>query len=338
MRALALLGLLALPSFAQVTETITVERILIDARVTDSLGHPVLGLTRDDFRVSIDGKVTEIVSVDWIPESSAARTLAGIEEKTPQSVDDASTPGGRLLIYFFQTDFAREPSRVKGQLQLVKRAGEFVDWLDPEDRVAVFSFDSHLKFRLDFTNEKRDILQAMESSLLIDDPSPPRAAPMPSMARGLDREEMRRAATSEEALILVANALRRIQGPKSLVLFGWGLGEFGPRGVTMTHDYEIARRALESARVTIFALDMTIADYHSLELGLKTAAADTGGFYAKTDNFPRIAIERLQRTLSGHYELEVRKPATRAGGEHTIDVRVKRRGVTVLARNSYVDE
>ena len=40
----------------QYQEKITVERILIDARVTDSYGNPITGLKPANFRVRIDGK------------------------------------------------------------------------------------------------------------------------------------------------------------------------------------------------------------------------------------------------------------------------------------------
>jgi len=49
--------------------------------------------------------------------------------------------------------------------------------------------------------------------------------------------------------------------------------------------------------------------------------------------------DRLQKTLAGHYELEVRKPDTKFRGTHTIEVEVpSQRRATVLARSTYVDK
>jgi hypothetical protein len=161
---------------------------------------------------------------------------------------------------------------------------------------------------------------------------------MPSLAKRIDREEMRKAKDSEAALIILGNALRSIPGPKSLILFGWGLGRFVPGvGVRMDYKYGSARYVLEAARVTVFSMDFTQADAHSLAAGLGKAAEDTGGFYASTFRFPAIAVERLQHTLSGHYELEVRKPETKARGYHSIEVDVVKRRANVMARTSYVD-
>ena len=87
----------------------------------------------------------------------------------------------------------------------------------------------------------------------------------------------------------------------------------------------------------MFSLDFTQADAHSLSVGLGQVSGDTGGFYASTFRFPNIAIERLHKTLAGHYELEVRKPDTKIRGLHTIEVDVDRRGAEVMARSTYVD-
>ncbi|MGZ5474823.1 MAG: hypothetical protein ACXWG4_12775, partial [Thermoanaerobaculia bacterium] len=247
-------------------------------------------------------------------------------------------PRGRMFIYFVQTDFAREASRVRGHLKFMTFVEQMIEGLSEEDRVAIFSFDSHLKFRLDFTSEKRDILQAMRQAVLTDKPEWPPVVPNPSLSRRLDRNAMLGFTTSDEAFIHIANAARHIPGPKSMILFGWGLGKLAGGRVTMDTKYPIARRALEQARVTVFSLDTTDADYHDLEFGLGKAAKDTGGFYAKTHIFPQIALDRLQRTLAGHYELEVRRPAELRPGTHDIEVRVKRRGTHVMARSSFMDE
>jgi len=338
------IALLAIVLLAQVKEQITVERILIDARVTNDSGDPVLGLTRDDFRVKIDGKLAAVESAEWIPESALARDLASIDVDAPKKDEintslDQPTPRGRLLVFFFQTDFARTPSRAQGQQQILSMADQWLDWIEEDDRVAVFSFDSHLKFHLDFSGDKQRIRDAMERALYTDEPLPPRTVPMPSLAKRIDRDEMKKAGSSEAALIIVANALRSIPGPKSMILFGWGLGRFVYGvGVFMEPKYAGARYALERARVSVFSIDFTRADAHSLSAGLNKAAEDTGGFYASTFRFPHLALERLQRTLAGHYELEVRKPETKVKGAHTIEVDVpKRRSANVMARTGYVD-
>ncbi len=320
-------------------ETITVERIIVDARATLPSGEPILGLTAKDFDVRVDGVPARVESADWIPETAAAREIAGID-KPQVAVNesmDVPAPPGRLLIFFFQTDFARQQQRLQGQVKIMSYADQIIDSLEPEDRVAVFSYDSHLKFRLDFSDDKDQIRQAMRDALAIDDPPPPPVVPMPSLARRLDREEMKEVSSPERALFVVGNALRPIPGPKSLLLFGWGLGKLSGGRVSMGREYLIAKRSLESSRVSVFSIDITQADWHSLAVGLGQVSADTGGFYESSYLFPQLAVNRLERTLQGHYELEVRKPALKTTGVHTIEVNVARRGAVVLARSTYVD-
>jgi VWFA-related protein len=338
---LSLLPLAALAQEMRTGETITVERVLVDARVTTAAGDPILNLTKQDFIVKIDGKPAVVESVEWIPDSALARELAGLDERLPleepSALMDIPAPQGRLLVFFVQTDFGRHPTRVGGQMKFLSYVDQIIDGLDEADRVAVLSFDSHLKFRLDFSNDKDEIREAVRSALLIDNPQWPRIVPLPSLASRLKRDEMRRLTSSEQALLAIGNALLPIRGPKSMILLGWGLGERIGGRIVMPVDYTYAKRALESARVSVFALDISIADYHDLELGLGKAAADTGGFYAKTHIFPQLAVGRLQKTLEGHYELEVRKPGTSEPGVHTIDVQVRRRGAVVMARTTYED-
>ena len=329
MRLLALAVLLAgaAAANAQYGESITVARILIDVRVTALDGEPITGLAAGDFTVTIGGKRAEVESVTWVDDVTP-------RAETPSA---APAPRGRLLVMLVQTDFARHPTRTRGQLNFLRYADAMVGELAKEDRVAVLQFDSHLKFRLDFTSDKSAVRAALQQTILIDRPPPPPPVEAPSLASALDPERMRRAASPETALLLIANALRTIDGPKTLLLLGWGLGVRNPSGVRMRSSYIHARRSLEAARTSIFALDTTHADYHDLELGLRTAAEDTGGFYAKTHLFPQIAVDRLQRTLAGHYELELRRPRGLVPGTHDLDVRVKRRRVMVLAPTSWMD-
>ena len=339
--AVLLLMALATSALGQVQETITVERILVDVRVTDGTGEPMLNLTPTDFRVKIDGKPAKVESAEWIPETAAAREIAGLDkpEVQPNLTMDEPAPRGRLIVFFFQTDPAREPSRVPGQQRMIYFSDQMIDMIEPDDRVAVFSFDSHLKFHVDFTDDKPRIRNAFRDSLLTSEPAgKPPMVPMPSLASHLNADDMKKAASAETGLLVVANSLRNIPGPKSLILIGYGLGRFTSSGVKLGKDYIVARRALEAARVSVFSLDISEADYHSLEVGLGAVSEDTGGFYAKTHQFPQLAMDRLQRTLSGHYELEVRKPDTKIVGLHTIEVDVARRNAHVMSRTTYLDK
>jgi len=337
---IALCAVLAAP---QLQETITVSRVVVDARVTAYDGEPIADLAASDFDVRIDGKRAVVEAAEWIAETVGGsrlsvdggpaahhEALANSVHRQPPTANRQPFPG-RLVVLFVQTDFARNTLRTTGHMKFLQYADDLLDTFAAEDRIAVFSFDSHLKFRLDFSTDRDAIREALRETIFIDHPPPPPIAPQPSLATYLDRTAMRRAAQSETGLLLVANALRPMPGPKTILLLGWGLGERSAGGVSMRRQWNEARAALDAARTSLFALDTTDADYHDLEVGLIAAAEQTGGFYAKTHIFPRIAIERLQRTLSGHYELTLRTAPDLAIGTKDLSVRVKRRGATVLA-------
>jgi len=333
------LSLQSRPAAAQeirAQENITVARVIVDAHITDDHGEPIRNLGAADLRALIDGKPAAIESVDWVAETGPAREMLAVAE--PEKADEVDTPPpqGRLFVFFFQTDFQRAPSRIGGQMQFLPYAERFLESLEPEDRVAVLSFDSHLKFRLDFSRDPGKIRQAIRNALKIDDPPWPSLAYSPSLRSSLSEEAARQAASSEEALFLVGNALRPIPAPKSLILFGWGLGRLSNGQVVMSNYYDLARRTLESSRTTVFVMDISLADFHSLEVGLGKVAADTGGSYMKTHDFPTMALDRLERSLQGHYEIAVKKPADLKPGRHSIELRVpsKRRAV-ILARSGF---
>lgn len=321
------------PAFAQYQESITVVRALVEVRVTNLSGEPVLGLTTDDFEVRLGGERAIVESVEWIEGMSRRTRTAAAEPPRDQAAPDAQ---GGLYVMFIQTDFARNSVRVSGQMKFRHYAEEFIDSLAAEDRVAVFSFDSHLKFRCDFTSDKARVRKAITDSIRIDHPPPPPIVPNPALAPLLDRRAMRDAASHEEALLLLANALRGIEGRKAMVLTGWGLGELSAGAVVMDWRWPAAQQALAEARTPIFAIDTTEADYHDLAAGLRMGAESTGGFMTTSRHHPSQAITRLKHALAGAYELELRVPASLPRGAHTIDVRVKRRSVYVRAPSTIV--
>jgi len=316
-------------------EKIEVERIIVDARVTNDVGEPILGLQPRDFRIRIDGQPAEIESVDWISESrdveqfeDAAHVVNGAAPEPPKR--------GRLFVFFVQTDIGRYPGRVYGQMSINAALDKWLAFLEPEDQAAVFSFDSHLKFRLDFSGDRAAIDRTVKESLFIGEPPPPEPSKTWALSMLLDRKAMHDAARPEGALRIIGDALAKVPGPKSMILIGWGLGHKSNGMVLNDYGYEHAVLALQRARVTVFSID--VMGGHQLAYGLNTIARDTGGFYASSARFPAIAIHRLHHTLGGHYEIEVIKPQLKQHGFHQIAVDVPtQHRVTILARNVFAD-
>lgn len=311
-------------------ESVTVESVVVDARVVDDRGRPILGLGPSDFRVKVDGREVELQSATWMaggtPLPEAARPAA-LAAGVPLP------PPGRLILFVFQKDL--HPSRAPGLMQMLVRAREMTDGFSPDDRVAVASFDSRLRLWLDFTTDRARLRRVLEHSIIFGRHPLLNVEGSPSLAEHLDPTRAKNAATLESALLVLADALRPLPGTKSLALFGWGMGRWSPGvGVSLDSDYEEARRAMGEARVTVFALDVTNADSHTLEVGLQQVAEDTGGFYARTHVFSGQAMDRLEHALAGHYVLTFAKPDLRPG-DHALDVSLVGRKGNVLAKKAY---
>jgi VWFA-related protein len=351
-RAAAVFALLAAPAAAAAQdapetprrpegyrEEARVERVIVDAYVTGSDGEPMPDLDLSNFRLIVDGLRTPLESVEWIsaevpevPRLPEGDTLAG----APAPETD-SAPPGRLLILFFQTSFV--PSRLVGFLRMAIQAHRFVSELLPTDRVAVVSFDSHLKLRQDFTSDHAKIDKAIDKAIRTGPPPNPDPEADPVLARYFDFYGASKAVTPERALLLIARAAQPIPGAKSMLFFGWGFGTIGGLSgpiATEERDWFAAMRRVAAARISIFSLDVSDADYHTLETSLRVASDLTGGLYEKTHIFPRLAMDRVRRAISGRYQLVFRRPDG-PSGFHSIAVELVGRKGEITYRTYYED-
>ncbi len=308
-------------------EEIEVRISTVTVRVIDAAGRAIPDLGPADFKVSVGGEAAAVESVDWIAPSTERFSEEELAELARSGVTVPSP--GRLIVLFVQTDI--HPARAPGHLRLLPELRKLLETFHPDDQVAVVSFDSHLKLRLDFTRDLETVDDAVWRGIRTGREEEIAPGRFPSLARHLDFDAAKRAASPEEALRVVGDALLPLPGEKIMIYAGWGLGEYFAGTVTMTPDYDDARAALARARVTVFVLDVTQADYHSLEFGLETIAEDTGGTYEKTFRQPLQMTERLAHTLEGYYEIGFTVPET-VDGRGKVNVELVGRRGTVLLR------
>lgn len=311
------------------TERVEVARVLIDVRVLDDHGKAARDLEVGDFEVKIGGKAARLESVQWV-----AHTPEDPAPLDSSALDLASAHQGRLIVFVFQKSLER--SRIVGFMRMLISARGLLDTLTRRDRVAVLSFDSRLQIWLDFTNDFERVRRVFQRGILFERAPVVQERPGVSLIRRLDPERARRTYSIEAALRRIGEALEDLPGAKSIVLVGHGFGRMGLGGVVhMENEYDAMRDALQAARASVFSLDVTEADYHSLEAGLRLVAADTGGFFARTHIFHERALESLAGALAGHYVLFVEQPPL-DWGTHGIEVKLARRKGTVLANRTYV--
>ncbi len=339
---LAAAGLLAPAARAQepsrqgsVAAKATVEKVLVDAYVVGPHGGALTGLTAEDFLVRVGGEEVRVEDVEFVP---AARSE--LPPKPPEAAAEVPAeagipefPEGRLIVLFFQADFARV--RLKGQMRAANEMIGFLDRLLPTDRVAVLSYDSHLKLRLDFTNDRAAIHRALFDTLKIGGaPDPPPPNPFPSLAAHFDVNAARRAASVERGLLVTAQALQKIPGGKVMFFLGWGL-----RVDRVPRDWKwhaLAVNALQEARVNVFTLDVSDADWHTLETELMLLAETTGGTYAKTHIFTSQALDLAFRAIEGRYIVVFSRPEG-PPGRHALELTLRTKKGRVLARPFYDD-
>jgi VWFA-related protein len=311
----------------QYTEKVDVARVLVDVRAMDSHGRPLLGLVSSDFLVKIDGKPARVESAQWVTGA-----LTGVE-MDPAAVRTLSLrpPSGRLVVFLFQKSLER--SRITGFMRMLLNLRDFLDGFTPHDRLAVLSFDSRLRLWLDFTADMDRVREVLAKNLLFGGPAAANESDVSSFREALEAQRPDKSYSIESSLRVIADALEPLPGAKTVVLVGHG---FGRAGVMVENRYDETREALQRARASVFCLDVTDADYHSLEFGLQTVANDTGGFFERTHIFGRRALTRLAGALAAHYVLIVDKPQL-SRGAHRIQVKLRNHDGSVLARNGYVD-
>ena len=212
---LALAGLATLGLAAQQpqrVERVDVARVIVDVRVIDDTGRAVVGLDAADFDVRIDGQQVRVESAQWI-----GGAVPGSGRIPSTEVAGILEPGvrGRLVVFVVQKSMQRE--RLIGLLRILQESERLLTWLTPDDRVAVLSFDYHLKIWLDFTGDLDRVRTVLEEEVMFRKPAPIEPGPGLSLVSRLSQQVGRATYTIEDALRLLGHALEPLPGSKSVV-------------------------------------------------------------------------------------------------------------------------
>jgi VWFA-related protein len=173
------------------SETLTVERALVDVRVIGRDGHPVTGLGTANFSVTVDGHPAEITSVDWFDgldvraadaHPASARPTdafttdvhppdvgAGLREADGPPAAQTSSPSGApaspaagsLTVLFFQRSL--EPLRVSGLMRALPEARRYVAAMRPHDRIAILAHEYRLHLVSDFSSDRERLLALLDT-------------------------------------------------------------------------------------------------------------------------------------------------------------------------------
>jgi len=306
-----MIALLAFQDRPEVTESIRVQRTIIEVRVVDRSGAPVPGLEAEDFLLTRRGEPVEIISCQWVDavfEGAVTEPREGelFEEETEPDPyadevfweeDPFQDVEGRIIVYFFQK--AGSADLGKHLVRMLRYARDNLENLHENDYVAVFSFDTSLRMNLDLSRDREAASRAFDDAVTRDEGLPFGIGDHPSIGAFIPRLEADQVNHTAPALITIASALARLPGHKTMIFLGQGftnatgeVGNFGP-----------AIDALRIADTPVFVLDANNADRHSRETMLLELADKTGGFYYRMYKAPQNAFPRIERAIAGYYEL-----------------------------------
>jgi VWFA-related protein len=295
-----------------------VELVVVPVTVKDSQGNLVHDVRQSEFRVFEDNVEQELqlFSTDTFPLS----VVVLIDNSLPQRVSQEVEQSARAIAAGF---------------------GEF-------DEVSLALFEAYYEPVLDFTadnNKFYDTLKRLKlGGYFPGQGSPAMTSPAPRVNAGPPLDPRvptqiprtnRRAKNLYDALYAAAEQLRTRarERRKIILLISDGVG---PRGETF--DYDAALKQLLSSDVSVYAIGVGDARLNLFGNVLAKFARATGGdiLYAGSRSeleslYPLVTEQaRTQYTLA-----YVPKGDNRALSYHSIEVRVRRPNLTLLAREGY---
>jgi VWFA-related protein len=332
----------------------SVTLVQMDAFVTDANGVPVTGLTADDFEIRERGEPRDIVT---FAETNLAMPPAGGIPPALAEPDVASNEHPALRRYFIALDEVA-PERALRARHILRKF--LTEQIGATDVVAIgLTGRGPANSGQDFTRNTRLLLGALErftggfpSDLPTDGGTMSIGASPVTSSRARQISASLRALTESLAampgrkvVILVTEALGGTKPDETIGLNAYAVTDY--RGGAMTpaeNDFHAAIAAATRGNVTIYPIDPRGLDpdgggLHSMEIRADLAAlADvTGGFSLANSNSFETAFARIVRENSSHYTIGFASEYTRRDGRFvTVDVRVRRPGLEVRARNGYV--
>ena len=324
----------------QFGEKVDVNVVLVDAIVTDATGHQILGLDKDDFVVTENGQPQKIESIDYFTNR---KLLNAQEQNAAFKVERVREE--RYFVFFFDKP---EQGQLYDRLRLARDAAKkFVDTeMLPADQVAIVAHDVRLKVFSDFTNDKRQLHQALDDVMLfgLGLKKPDVATPNSILGAVNGHAMMSKSGTVYEALNVLADSLRPIKARKNLILFSPGIVEPGEEvrnGLILSRSryYDPMIHALNAANVTVYSMNLQqdAPEEPVFHQTLQSIAADTNGEYFRHNVSFTSPVKHVEQTNNGYYLISYytnRPKGTK--GYQKVQVALKNPEFKVKAREGYV--
>jgi VWFA-related protein len=362
--------------------TVGVDVVAVDVNVVDDRGNPYRGLGLEDFKVTVDGRPRKLVTVEYVDLSPDARPVRPAPKGELEYSTNEGVASGRLVVLVVD----RNNIRVGGGRAALQSATKLLDSLDPNDKVSVIGIPAPSP-SVDFTTDRAKAYKALLSmpgrgrffsqrfglaeaeAVEAGDPMR-RQVIIDRECAGLQQAELlfcirsveieatdlimeyrQQSRASLNALRGLLNALRAIEGPKTLVLVAEGLGTEDIKRGNISDIRDLATAAA-NAHVSIYILQLDPSpvdvtqqriiasegeDRNAHRNGLDVLAGMSRGTVFRVVAGADYAFERIGRELSGYYLLGFEpEEGDRDGKGHGLKVQVARRGVSVRLRDRVI--
>jgi VWFA-related protein len=353
----AVIAVLSLPlTAAQQTPTFrgAADLVTVDVILTDKTGQPIRDLTPADLALRIDDVPREIRTLQFV-KFETLPPPASRPERAPKVPSLAAPPAygsnesadaGRNVFLIFDTE-----SIAQGDERLAREAArKFLDRLGPRDRVALVTLPAG-RVEADLTTSRTRISQALND---VTGHEPPRQD-----VRGVWCEVLAMARQTLLGVTTVIDGLKRLDGPKTVILVSGGLPPAGfmPSNCTTVPpeelkidptDYQRLGEAVVAARAQLFVIQPNESPQINVRgavrlppdvklAGLESMTGVSGGELFRLSGTADAAFERVANESSAYYLLGFAPAASeRDGKTHAIRVEIRRPGVFLRARPSFV--
>lgn len=316
---------------------VEVSEVLLDVLVTDADGNVVTGLEPGDFEVLEDGEEVPVTGLDFYT------TRYGV-------AGDDAPPESRWIVLFFHDQIGGNSWGRRLEREMDEAAGEVQHWIDSSllgsDWIAVVRYGYRLEVHQDFTQDRVDLLRAVESAIRGDDP-PNRevraGGSVPRLEDGLPegKERRKKALNVHRAIRLVSEATAPIVGRKMMLLFSSGFGR--EVGVTKAlaipdqREYPPMLTALNDHNVAVYPIDWSPDRSAGPQRHfLRQLAEDTGGSFLLGWRDVGEPLDEIGDGNHSWYLLSYRTEH-RAGeiGYREVEVRAANPDWTVQSRRGY---
>ena len=285
------------PTTQQPAGSGSIDTILVDVRVVDRLGAPVMGLTPQDFEISVDGKARAVLSADYQAENGTQQSsvvvvadrdnlriatsratldaAAAFLERLPQS-----HAVGALVLPMAKPSFDIGTDRVPVTAALRRVLGTYDPrWAGTTDELALRSALHMVIGRLNGVPGRRTIVYLTDR-----------------LDQAVTITDLAQRASLSGVVFYVVAADAPVMLPD-----------------------DVSSLAIEAERDNLVAL-----------------AAATGGAMLRRIAGAEAIFNRLALELSGQYLVGFAASPSGDGGRHALKVTVKRPGLSVRARRQFV--